>query len=295
VRPEVLSDTEEENSEPGLLQRFASEAIGTFFLVLTAISVIYSDDLMGVWPIAAAVTCLIYSLGSVSGGHFNPCVTLALRLRGISVPYIALYPAAQVLGGILAACMARGLYPAAMAKNSTWYGRSVQLDGAWMKACSAEVTFTFLLCFVVLCIATVDGKDLRDVAAFTVGSCVTAGGTAVGRMSGGHFNPAVTSALMFANQAFHKEQDGNHSPNWFCPLMWILSQMIGATVAVLCFKVAYPSKLPEEQSLLASSEKDDLGYAAAKLASIPPAAAQPEAEVAVQSSGKPTAGSSEEP
>merc|ERR1719160_2145402 len=58
----------------------------------------------------------------------------------------------------------------------------------------AEIVFTFVLCFVVLSVATVPETD-RDMFGFAIASCVTAGGYAVGAVSGGSLNPAVSFGI----------------------------------------------------------------------------------------------------
>lgn len=282
VRPEEFSDGEEDNSEPGFLQRISAEVIGTFYLVCTLVSVIYSEDKIGQWPIAAALTCMLYSLGGVSGAHFNPVVTLALKLRGsVLAPGWAIYPLVQIISGILGACAARGLYPDA--DLPSFFGRGALVipqewkhaSVAWHSlgaAVDAEMSFTCLLLFVVLSIATVDGKTVGDMSGLTVASCVTAAGCAVGRISGAHLNPAVTCAVLFATLVFHKGQVSA------VVNFWLLGELLGCFIAVGLFKVLRPVKAAEEQALLSDGMRDDVGYSAQKQDLTPPAAAEAEAK-----------------
>jgi len=74
---------------------------------------------------------------------------------------------------------------------------AVGADYYLAQALTAEFIFTFLLAFVVINISTVEGKGIGDFGGLAVGSCITVGGFAAGRISGGSFNPAVSVGLTF--------------------------------------------------------------------------------------------------
>ena len=66
-------------------RKYIAEFIGTFFLVLTiGMTVLKPGDAGSFAPIAigSALMIMVYAGGHVSGGHFNPMVTLAVWLRG---------------------------------------------------------------------------------------------------------------------------------------------------------------------------------------------------------------------
>ena len=97
-----------EATSPTLVQKLAAEAIGTAVLVLFGVgSVVVTDD----GDIAAiglafgiAIVVMVYAFGRVSGGHFNPAVSVGAALSG-RVPWkdAGLYSAAQVGGAIVGA------------------------------------------------------------------------------------------------------------------------------------------------------------------------------------------------
>merc|ERR1719436_258705 len=62
------------------------------------------------------------------------------------------------------------------------------------QAIIAEIVFTFVLCFVVLSVATVK-SPLSEYFGFAIGACVTVGGNAIGKVSGGSLNPAVSFGI----------------------------------------------------------------------------------------------------
>src|SRR4051812_7919554 len=89
------------------MRKYIVEAIGTFFLVFTiGMTVIDPAGAGNLAPLAigSALMVMIYAGGHISGGHYNPAVTLGVWLRGrcptSDVPF---YMAAQVIGAVLAA------------------------------------------------------------------------------------------------------------------------------------------------------------------------------------------------
>lgn len=66
------------------MKKYLTEFIGTFFLVLTVGLCVIKPDAGGLAPLAigSALMIMVYAGGHVSGGHYNPAVTLAVWLRG---------------------------------------------------------------------------------------------------------------------------------------------------------------------------------------------------------------------
>jgi len=152
--------------------RLLSEFVGTFFLVLTVGLNVIGGSKAPVWSIAASLMVAIFSLGDVSGGHFNPAVTLAAKLAGVGPTDWAAYWGAQIAGGIVA-----GLTYSFMEKGSV-FPLAPGAGHTWMSAYFVEAVFTFVLCYVVLGVACVDNKApcKQSFFAFVIASCVTAGG-----------------------------------------------------------------------------------------------------------------------
>merc|ERR1719352_1089485 len=133
---------------------------------------------------------MIYALGDVSGANFNPAVSLALLIKKVLDPATAgAYMGAQILGGIAAAFTYSGIYS----------GQAFPLGpGAGYKtsqALTAETAFTFVLVLVVLCAAVEAKTKTENFFGLAIGSCVTVGGCAIGAVSGGSLNPAVSFGL----------------------------------------------------------------------------------------------------
>ena len=70
------------NGQYGIAQKGFAEFLGTFFLVLTIGLNVGTSSPAVAWSIAASLMVMVYSLGSVSGAHFNPAVTLAILFSG---------------------------------------------------------------------------------------------------------------------------------------------------------------------------------------------------------------------
>merc|ERR1719261_1812815 len=94
---------------------------------------------------------------------------------------------AQVLGGLCA-----GATYAAMKGGKTFALKPAA--SAWSDALAAELVFTFVLAFVVLSVAT-SKNVLSEYFGFAIGMCVTVGGFAIGKVSGGSLNPAVSIGI----------------------------------------------------------------------------------------------------
>jgi aquaporin Z len=155
------------------------EYIGTMFLVL---AVGFSQNPLA---IGLMLGLMIYMGGHISGGHFNPAVTLAVFFRGrIESKFIWGYMFFQVLGAFTAALIFYAVY------SNTFYPAPAEGMALW-KLILLELLFTFALCSVVLAVATSEKTKGNFVYGFAIGLTVTAGAYSVGPITGGAFNPAV--------------------------------------------------------------------------------------------------------
>jgi len=194
VRPEEKG-SEDPPADYPIGSKVVSEFIGTYMLVLTVGLNVIGGSKAPVFSIAASLMCMIFALGSVSGAHFNPAVTTAILLSGrgkIKPSDAGTYMGVQIAGGICAA-----LTYSAMEGGKT-FPLGPGKGHSWPQAACAEIFFTFLLCYVVLSVATVE-MPLSEYFGLAIGSCVTAGGYAIGAVSGGSLNPAVSIGISSAH------------------------------------------------------------------------------------------------
>lgn len=166
------------------------EAIGTFFLVLTVASVVIEPGAGALAPLAigSALMVMVYAGGHISGGHYNPAVTLGVFLRGrATATDLAVYWVAQLVGAALAVFAFQALRGGAY--------DVVPLQLATVPAFLAEFLFTFALVYVVLNVATARGNEGNSHYGLAIGFTVLIGAYSVGGISGGAFNPAVAVGI----------------------------------------------------------------------------------------------------
>jgi aquaporin Z len=171
------------------MAKYIVEFIGTFFLVFTVGMTVIGAGASVIAPLAigSALMVMIYAGGHISGGHYNPAVTLAVWIRGRcpTVDAIA-YWVAQVLAGLAAASVV--LYLRNQPKVPT-------MNPDLARALIAEALFTFALAYVVLNVATAKGTAGNSNYGLAIGFTVLTGAFAVGDISGGAFNPAVAVGI----------------------------------------------------------------------------------------------------
>ena len=163
--------------------KYATEALGTFVLMFTVGATVLSGSALAPVAIGAALMAMIYAGGHISGAHYNPAVTMAVLVRGrIGISEALGYFAAQLGGGLVAAAAVRLCVSAPQATPT---------GHAMTAAVIAEFVFTFVLCFVVLNVATSTDHPDNSFYGLAIGFTVAADAVAVGPISGAVFNPAV--------------------------------------------------------------------------------------------------------
>jgi len=232
VHPEeFLNAHREPRRVNATVKALTAEFIGTYFLVLTVGLNVLGGSQAAAFSIAASLMCMIYALGSVSGAHFNPAVTIAIMLCGRGkikggFPEACMYIGTQIVAGICGGLTYTLIMGSSMAlAPGPKYG--------WVACSIAECMFTFLLCFVVLNVATV-AEPSKDMFGLAIGSCVTVGGYAIGAISGGSLNPAVSFGIDTAHAI--------HGNPWSSCLFYSAAEILGAIVAAGCFYGVHPSE-----------------------------------------------------
>jgi len=182
-------------------QKLFAEFLGTFAVVFFGAGAVCADRFLqtsggiGLLGIALAsglaMAIMVSALGHISGGHFNPAITIGFWVtKRIGTLEVFLYWAAQVLGGIAAAFVLKGIIP-----QETW--RAVALgtpelvrDFSTGAAILLEAVASFFLVFVVFATAVDERGTFRAIAGFGIGLTITLGILVIGPFTGAALNPA---------------------------------------------------------------------------------------------------------
>jgi aquaporin Z len=203
------------------MKKYIVELIGTFFLVLTVCTSVASSAALAPVAIGFALMIMVYAGGHISGGHYNPAVTLAVTMRGrCGWNELPFYWVAQVAGALLAAWAACGL-------GATPPGSSPA--PGFVPLFLAEFLFTLALAYVVLNVATAKATNGNSYFGLAIGSTVLVGAVAVGGVSGAVFNPAVfVGVATFGILKFS------------AVVTYVGAQLIGGAVAAFVFMMINP-------------------------------------------------------
>jgi aquaporin Z len=164
---------------------------------------------------------MVYAGGHISGGHYNPAVTMAALVRGrIGIRDAVGYWIAQIVGALIAAVIVRAVVtPAAPVKALTLSGHGLAA------AAVVELLFTFALAYVVLNVATSKDHPNNSFYGLAIGFTVMVGAFAVGGISGGAFNPAV--AIGAASMGIL---------SWPTIWLYLVVELVAGAVAGLVFR-----------------------------------------------------------
>src|SRR3954467_13294135 len=206
------------------MNKYLAEFIGTFFLVLTIGCTVIGAGSGVIAPLAigAALMVMVYAGGHISGGHYNPAVTLGVLIRGKVqaadvVPYwIAQFAGAAVAALVVSKCLRAGVAVTAIAPH---------VGPAFL----AEFLFTFALVYVVLNAATAEGTSGNSFYGLAIGMTVMTGAFAVGDISGGAFNPAVAVGISVLGIS-----------TWNNIWLYLVADFAGGILAALVFNAINP-------------------------------------------------------
>jgi aquaporin Z len=205
------------------MRKYVTEFIGTFFLVLTVCVSVLTSSILAPIAIGAVLMTMVYAGGHISGGHYNPAVSLAVFLRGkLPVMDLLAYWAAQLAAALVAAGVARYLAP----KPASTFTVSGPEIG---KAFVAELLFTFALAYVVLNVATSKDHPNNSFYGLAIGFTVLAGAVAVGGVSGAAFNPAVGLGITTAGLV-----------SWSLIWIYVVACLAGGAGAGFAFRYLNP-------------------------------------------------------
>ena len=204
------------------MNKYVTEFIGTFFLVLTIGLAVANAGNLAPLAIGAVLMVMVYMGGHISGAHYNPAVTVAVFMRGgCPAKDVAPYMVAQIAGALVAALAAKFL---------TGSATPVDLGEGYSIAqgLTNEILYTFALALVVLNVATSKDHPNNHFYGLAIGFTVAVAAFAGGAISGGAYNPAVGLG--------HNIIAGNFGNIW----LHVAGPVIGGALAAVVFRVMNP-------------------------------------------------------
>lgn len=212
------------------MPKYLAEFIGTFSLVFCGCGAIVINDLTGgmiTHPGVATIfgliiAVMIYSVGDISGAHFNPAVSVAFAISGtFSWKQVPPYVLSQCLAAILACGILLFLFP-----ETTTLGESLPA-GSLSQSFVLEIILTFFLMFVIINLSQ-GVKGMGLIAGLAIGLTVLLAALLGGPICGASMNPArsLGPALVFQNlQAL-----------W----IYLTAPFLGSSLAVLAWRFLRP-------------------------------------------------------
>lgn len=204
------------------MAKYLTEFLGTFFLVLTIGLTVLNGTPMAPLAIGASLMIMVYMGGHVSGGHYNPAVSLGVLLRGKLpasdfVPYVV----AQVAGALVAGFTVNAVLGKTFAPAPG--------DGVGsLSALLVEILYTFALVLVVLNSAASDKTKGNSFYGLAIGFTLVVAAFAGGPVSGGAFNPAVGIGPTIVNALLG---GGTWAHLW----LYLVGPLVGGALAAMVF------------------------------------------------------------
>ncbi len=207
------------------MNKYIVEFIGTFFLVLVVGLTVIEPGAGILAPLAIGCTLMImvYAGGPVSGGHYNPAVTLGVWMRGKCerkdvLPYMVM----QVFGAAIASLVV------GFQKGNPIL---TPMTHDVTKSILNEFVFTFALVYVVLNVATSKKSSGNSYFGLAIGFTVVVGALAGGGISGGAYNPAVAAGITMMGLT-------SMSSIW----IYLVGNFAGGAAAAMIYKIANPDE-----------------------------------------------------
>jgi MIP family channel proteins len=220
---------------PPLSSALIAEAVGTFlFFVVGAGAVIltvHSPDanagLAGVaFAHGLALAVLVSAFGAVSGGHFNPAVTVAVRLAGrIEWSHAVMYVVAQLLGAVVAGFALAWVMPEPLTDATSLGTPALGAGIGVVEGIAIEAVLTLLLVLAVFGTA-VDARAPR-LGGMAIGLAVAADVLMGGPLTGAAMNPARWFGPAVAAGVYD---------DWY---VWWIGPLLGGIVAAVLYRYVF--------------------------------------------------------
>jgi aquaporin Z len=187
---------------------------------LTLVSVAFAHGL--------AIAVMVSAVGHISGGHFNPAVTLGFFITRRLAPTLALvYWSVQLLGATAAALLLRWFFSDSVRAATNLGAPSLGSGVSVWQGVVIEGVLTFFLVWVVFATAADPGGTFKSIAGLAIGLTITLDILMGGPLTGAAMNPA---------RAFGPELV---SRDWTDAWVWYVGPLVGGGIAALAYEWLY--------------------------------------------------------
>lgn len=211
------------------IRKYLAEFIGTYILLFCGTGAVIIDEQThgAVTHVGVAITfglvvmSLIYAIGSLSGAHLNPAVSIAFALANrFSIKCLLPYIGSQLAGAILASFTLKFLFPGNLHLGGTLPA------GTDTQSFILEFILTYILMLVIINVAT-GSKEQGMFAGLAIGGVVLFEAMFAGPICGASMNPARSIGPAVAS--------GNYHSLW----LYIAAPITGAALAILCWNYLF--------------------------------------------------------
>jgi MIP family channel proteins len=222
------------------LRRGAAEFVGAFALTFVGVGAIVATGGRDLLAIAVAhglvIGVMASAVGHISGGHFNPAVTLGfLVTRRMAGSLAVVYWVSQLSAALLGAALVKWLLPDGLT-DAVKLGAPALGHGAGPGAGFVlEIVLTFLLVWVIFATAADPGGAFKSIAGLAIGGTIT-----LDILIGGPF----TGAAMNPSRAFGPQLVQNV---WSDAWVWYAGPLIGGVLGAFAYELLYlrrPGPIP---------------------------------------------------
>ncbi|KAF5176172.1 Aquaporin nip1-2 [Thalictrum thalictroides] len=230
-------DAAVKTTSPTNVHKILAEFAATYILIFTGcgsiiVDVLHNISIVGiaiVWGLVVMV--LVYTVGHISGAHFNPAVTIAFAVsRKFPWRQVPIYIGTQIVASLLATITLHVLYNKQVDLDKIVNGFSEPTTA--LEAIVWEFILAFILMFVICGVAT-DHRAVNDLSGVAVGGAILLNVIVAGKVTGASMNPARSIAPAVVSS--------NYKNLW----VYIVAPILGATAGSLVYgamQVPQPDK-----------------------------------------------------
>jgi len=215
--------------ERDYLRRGVAEFIGTFALVFVgAGAAIYGNVEHAAFANGLAIAVFVSAFGFISGGHFNPAITMGFLVTRRIAPMLAVfYWVVQLAGATVAALTLKWVFWSQIETQSTLGAPTLYSQIGSGKGVVIEAILTFFLVIVVFATAVDERGAFKQISGLAIGLTITLDILMAGGLTGGAMNPA---------RAFGPQLVGNH---WTHFWVWYVGPLAGGVIAACVYELLY--------------------------------------------------------